>query len=215
LVNTGKVEPFSCSVKENWVNIRLIPLALSVVFLVCPPGFAQEDNVLATIEEAVKQYEGGDYAGAASNLDYASQLVRQKRSEATKELLPDALPGWTASEAQAQAVAAGVLGGGVTVSRDYKKGGAVVSIEIVSDSPVLQSVLMMINNPLFAGAGGGKLERVGQQRAVVKFDSVDRSGEMYIVIDNQFLVTVSGRGIDRADLLTYAGAIDFKALSQN
>ncbi len=47
-----------------------------------------KDDVLTTIDEAVKQYKSGDYAGAVSNLDYASQLVRQKKSERMKDLLP-------------------------------------------------------------------------------------------------------------------------------
>ena len=37
------------------------------------------DEVLTTVDEAVSQYTKGDYDGAASNLDYAAQLIRQKK----------------------------------------------------------------------------------------------------------------------------------------
>ncbi len=188
---------------------------ITACIFVTPLVVSAEDTVLKTIDEAVKQYKAGDYAEAASNLDYASQLVRQQKSENMKKLLPDPLPGWQAGEANAQAIGSAVLGGGVTVSRDYYKGNAKLSLEIVSDSPVLQSVLMMINNPMFAGAGGGKLETLNGQRAIIKYDSVKRSGDIYVVVASRFMVTVKGDEIERSDLINMAKAVDYKQLSEN
>ena len=178
---------------------RIVP-ALAVLFLALPLH-AGEDTVLSTIKEATRQYQAGDYSGSASNLDYASQLIRQKKSEKMKDLLPEPQPGWDGKEASAQALGAAVLGGGVTVSRDYTRGASTISVEIVSDSPVLQSVLMMLNNPVFAGAGGGRLETVKGNRSVLKFDSGKKSGELYIVVASRFVVTVKGRQVAREDLL--------------
>ncbi|WP_028319300.1 hypothetical protein [Desulfobulbus elongatus] len=190
-----------------------IVLALAVV--VCAQPSRAEDIVLSTIKEATRQYEAGDYTGAASNLDYAAQLVRQQKSERIKALLPEPLPGWEGKEASAQALGAAILGGGVTVSRDYRKGSANVSVEIVSDSPVLQSVLMMVNNPMFAGAGGGKLEMVKGQRAILKYDSGKKTGELYIVVAARFVVTIKGRPAAREDLLAYGETIDYRTLEKN
>lgn len=187
-------------------------LFLAGCLMLCPHQLLAQDDVLSTIEEAVKQYQAGDFAGAASNLDYASQLVRQKKSETMKGLLPEALPGWKAEEATAQAVGADILGGGLTVSREYKKGPSRMSVEIVADSPVLKSVLMMINNPMFAGVGGGKLETIKEQRAIIKYNHSKKNGDAYIVVDGRFLITVKGSGIERKELLQYADAIDFPVL---
>ena len=193
--------------------------ALIVLVAACLPmqaGAAEDkDDVLATIDEAVKQYKIGDYAGAASNLDYASQLVRQKKSERMKDLLPEPLAGWQAKPASAQTLGTAVFGGGVTVSRSYTKGDASVSIEIVSDSPVLQSVMMMLNNPMFAGASGGSLEIIKGQRTIVKYDDKGRSGEINIVVAGRFMVTVKGKNVDRKTLVGYAEAIDFVLLAKN
>ncbi len=178
-----------------------------------PSATVARDDVLVTIEEAVKQYRAGDYAGAVSNLDYASQLIRQKKSEKMKELLPPPLAGWQAGEATAQVMGTAVFGGALTVSRDYKKGASQVSIEIVSDSPVLQQVMMMIKNPMFAGAGGGHLETIKGQRAIVKYDGKSRSGDVNIVVNGRFMVTVKGRQVAKQDLVAYTRAIDFKALA--
>ena len=192
---------------------RIVP-ALAVLFLALPLH-AGEDTVLSTIKEATRQYQAGDYSGSASNLDYASQLIRQKKSEKMKDLLPEPLPGWDGKEASAQALGAAVLGGGVTVSRDYTRGPTTISVEIVSDSPVLQSVLMMLNNPVFAGAGGGRLETVKGNRSVLKFDSGKKSGELYIVVASRFVVTVKGRQVAREDLLAYGEAMDYRVLEEN
>ena len=192
---------------------RIVP-ALAVLFLALPLH-AGEDTVLSTIKEATRQYQAGDYSGSASNLDYASQLIRQKKSEKMKDLLPEPLPGWDGKEASAQALGAAVLGGGVTVSRDYTRGASTISVEIVSDSPVLQSVLMMLNNPVFAGAGGGRLETVKGNRSVLKFDSGKKNGELYIVVASRFVVTVKGRQVAREDLLAYGEAMDYRVLEEN
>ncbi len=185
----------------------------------CLPGLVMAaegtDDILTTIDQAVKQYRVGDYAGAASNLDYASQLVRQKKSEHMKDLLPEPLPGWQAKPASAQTLGTAVFGGGVTVSRDYSKGTSTVAMEIVSDSPVLQSVMMMLNNPMFAGAAGGSLITVQGQRAILKFDDKAHKGEVDIVVANRFMVTVKGNQVDKQTLLDYASAIDFVLLAKN
>jgi len=182
-------------------------------FLSCPPVWA--DDVLTTIDQAVTQYKSGDFAAAASNLDYASQLIRQKKSEKMKELLPKPLDGWKAEPANAQAVGTAVFGGGITVSRVYNRDPSSVTIEIVSDSPVLQSVIMMLNNPMFAGASGGKLQMIKGRRAIIKYDEADRSGEVNLVIASRFMVTVKGERVDEKDLLAYAQAVDFDALAKN
>ena len=192
---------------------RVLPLFLALALHV--PAVHAADNVVSTIREATRQYEVGDYTGAASNLDYAAQLVRQQKSERMKALLPEPLSGWEGKEANAQALGAAILGGGVTVSRDYKRGASNLSVEIVSDSPVLQSVLMMVNNPMFAGAGGGKLETLKGQRAILKFDSGKKSGDLYVVVDGRFVITIKGRQVTREDLIAYGEAINYALLEKN
>ncbi len=191
----------------------LLCAAMLALILLASPVFA-EDEVLRTVDEAVSQYKKGDFAGAASNLDYASQLIRQKKSEEMKSLLPEPLTGWTAEPASAQALGTAVFGGGITVSRSYSNPPASLSIDIVSDSPLLQSLVMMLNNPMFVGASGGKLEAVKGQRAIVKYNESTRSGDLNIVVDNRFMVTVKGQKIGREDLLAFAGLIDFTELAK-
>jgi hypothetical protein len=182
--------------------------------VLAPP--AAQDDIVAAVEEAMRQYRSKDFAGAVSNLDYAAHLIRQKKTELLKKLLPEPFYGWQAKEAVSQSLGTAVFGGGSTVSRDYfTQNGSVISIEIVSDSPVLQSIIMMLNNPLFAGASGGNLKTIKRQRAMIKYNEEEHSGEINIVVASRFIVTVKGRGIDMTWLLRYAEAMDFDVLAKN
>ncbi|MDW7771826.1 MAG: hypothetical protein SCH71_02955 [Desulfobulbaceae bacterium] len=195
--------------------LKYFLLSGSFAMFFCPNLLWAEDDVLNIVDEAVKQYKGGDYSGASSNLDYASQLIRQKKSELMKDLLPEPLPGWDAEEAEAQALGTAVFGGGINVSRRYVKKSAAMTIDIITDAPVMQSLVLMINNPMLAGASGSKLESIKGQKAIVQYNAEKRGGEVNIVIGNRILVTVKGKKVDRNDLVAYAAAVDYDLLNKN
>jgi len=106
-----------------------------------------------------------------------------------------------------------MFGGGVTAEREYTKDNALVTISIMSDSPMLQSVMMLFSNPMFATADGGKMERIGRQKAIVKYTPADKAGDLQMVVNNRFLVTVEGNDISRDELLGYAKVIDLKKMA--
>ena len=88
------------------------------------PTFIQAkeaDPVIQTIEKALEEYKKDDFSNAASSLDYASQLIRQKKGEALGKLLPGPLDGWTADEGKAKVTAASLFGGGLTAEKNYMK----------------------------------------------------------------------------------------------
>ena len=180
---------------------------------VTPTLAAESDPVLDTIQEAMEYYKDGDFAGAAGSLDYAAQLIRQKRGEGMTNLLPAPLKGWTAEDASSQAAGTSMFGGGTSAERKYMKGDASVTIQIMTDSPMLQGVAMMLNNPMFAGADGGKLERINKQKALVKYEESDRSGSINLMVGGTVLITIEGNNLDLEDLRAYAEAIDYQAIA--
>lgn len=107
-----------------------------------------------------------------------------------------------------------MLGGGISAEREYNKGDSHVRINVVADSPMLQAVMMMFQNPMFAASDGGKMERIGKQKAIVKFDPNTKEGEIQIVVANRFLVTIEGNEVTDKDLKAYAQAIDFDKMAQ-
>lgn len=174
------------------------------------------DEVTDLLDESIKFYNEGAYTETTENLNYVLQLIKQKKGGALSGLLPEPLDGWTAEDAESQAAGSGMFGGGVSASRSYKKGDANVNISIMSDSPVLQGMMMMFSNPMFAGADGGKLERINRQKAIVKYNKPDQSGEITLAIASRFLVQIEGSNLPKGKglevLRSYAKGIDYKKI---
>jgi hypothetical protein len=171
------------------------------------------DDVTDSINEGLKQYGSGDFAGAVQSLDYASQLIRQKKGGQLEAFLPKPISGWKAEDAKSQAMGSAMFGGGVTAERSYVKGDSHVNIKIITDSPMMQGMMMMFSNPMLATSDGGKLEKINGEKAIVKYSNENKDGAINVVIAGRFLVTVEGNDVARQDLIAYAQGIDFKKLA--
>lgn len=196
---------------------KVLPVCFIVLFistLFFTPSAIRADEITDSIEEAMEYYKENNYVEASNSLDYASQLIRQKRSGKLEALLPEPLTGWSAEDVKSQAAGPGYLGGMISAKRKYKKEKSSVTIEIITDSPALQSMIMLFSNPAYASADGGKLTRIKRQKAIIKYNSSNKKGEINIVVAKQYLVSVKGRGIDENDLVDYASAVDFKKLKK-
>jgi hypothetical protein len=170
----------------------------------------EPDSVVQTINKALEEYKNQDFSNAANSLDYASQLIRQKKGEALSKLLPAPLAGWTADEGKSQVTAASLFGGGLTAEKKYTKENSVVTITIITDSPLLQSMIMMFSNPIFA-ASAGTFELINGFKGIVNYQN--SGGDINIVVNNRFLVTLKGRNVSRQELMEYANTIDLKAIA--
>lgn len=175
-------------------------------------GAARADDVEDSVKEAMQAYQAGDYQGAASSLEYAAQLVRQKRGNVLQSTLPGPLTGWTAEDAKTEAAAASLFGGMTSAERVYRKDDASVTVRVVTDSPMLQGLMGFLTNPAMAAASGMKMQRIADQKAMIKYDPATKAGEITMVVANRFMITVEGTGAEQQDLVGYAGAIDFKTL---
>ena len=196
------------------ITIRCLTTAMAALLFVTTASIALADDVTDSVNEALQLYKDGKFSEAVNSLNYASQLIQQKKGASLESVLPAALSGWTAEEASSQAAGAAMFGGGVTAERRYTKGdSSSVKIQIVTDSPMLQAVMMMMGNPMFATSDGGKMETIGGQKAIVKIDSANKSGQIQIVVANRFLVTLEGEEIVKDDLTAYAKAIDYTKLA--
>ncbi len=191
------------------IRTMLVVLLCSMFF----SGLAFADDVTDAINEALQYYQDGKYSDAMTSLNYASQLIGQKKGGDLQSFLPQPLAGWEAEEATSQSMGAAMLGGGVSAERQYNKGSGSVRIQIVTDSPMLQSMMMMFGNPMLAGADGGKLEKIAGEKAIVKYNAADKSGDIKLVVANRFLVTLDGNDVSLEDLKAYAAKIDYKKLA--
>ena len=141
------------------------------------------------------------------------QLIQQMKGEGLESFLPEPLSGWTAEPANSQAASAAMMGGGVAASRQYSKNSSSVDVQIITDSPMLQGMMMMFSNPMLATADGGKLERINGEKAIVKYNAANRDGEIQIVVANRFFIIIDGNDVSKEDLKGYAKGIDLKKLT--
>ena len=168
------------------------------------------DEVTDVMEEALVAYKKENYAQMKDDLNYVLDLIRQKKNDSLKNILPEAPDNWTAEEVISETAIAGVLGGGTTVSRVYKKEATTVTIMIIIDSPLMQSIGTMLSNPLFASAG--KIKRINREKAMIKYNGQQKSGEVILVIDKQYMVTIKGLNVTEKELIDYTRLIDFETL---
>lgn len=178
-------------------------------FLLLSSSAVLADDVTDSINEALTRYNSGEYTEAINSLNYAEQLITQKKGEALTEVFPEPMAGWEAEEVTSSAV----FGGGISAERRYTRDESSVSISLVSDSPMLQGVMMMFTNPMFATSDGGKLETINGQKAIVKYDNKYKGGEIQVVVNNRFLITVNGSEVKKEDMTAYLGKMDFSKLS--
>ncbi len=192
-------------------------LALVVIVTACPVS-AHADEITDQINEGLQLYEKGSFSEAVSALNFAVGQIQQKQTAGLKNVFPEPLGGWKAEETAGQFGGAPLLGGGFGASRHYfvEDGDKSVDIEIVTDSPLLQSVLMFYTSPAFyASQPDTKLVKIKNRKAVQKFTPQDKEGEVNIVIGSRMLVSIKGRGLGSIDdMLAYANAINYDALEK-
>lgn len=194
---------------KKWLYSTLLAACIAI------PVNSMADDVLDSINEGLEAYKEGEYKDAVESLNYASQLIQQMKGENLQSFLPDALDGWKAKKASSQSAGAAMFGGGITAEREYAKGNSNISVSIITDSPMMQGMMMMFSNPMFASSDGGKLKKIKREKAMVKYDAGNKSGEIQVMVDDRILLNVTGNRVSEEDLMSYAKAVDFKKLKKN
>ena len=180
---------------------------IAAVALMASSSAALADEIAEAIDQARKSYQSGDLGSAKQSLDLASQLVAQKNAERFAALLPAALSGWKADEAQT-AAAGGFGFGGSTASRTYTNAkDEQVNVKITGDSALISQYAAILTNPVVAGMAG-KIVLIGKERAIQ-----DKNGDLNMIVVNKYLITVDGSA-PAAAKLGYAQAIDITKLAK-
>ncbi len=196
------------------ITVRMLALILIVTFLFSDISISEEDQVIQAVNEGIQKYNEQKYGEAAGQFEYAAQLAKQKKGEQIKDFIQSIEPieGWVGNQATSQAMAGGFMGGGVNVDREFTKDSSRMNLTILSDSPLIQSVIMLFSNPAMAAASGGELSTINGERVVVKFDPNNNSGEVKSVIDGKYLFTLDGRDVSKDDLTNQTKNVNFQDL---
>jgi len=194
-----------------YMNKFFFSLTVLALFALPAISWAADDPVLKSIDEAARLYKEGGYTAALSSLDAASQIIRQKKCSSLEKLLPRPMSGWSVQQAGTGTAGNTVFGGAITAEQRYAKEQSLITVRFSMDSPMMQSMMMMLNNPIFS-ASAGTAERINGQKAIVDFN--ETSGNINVVIGSNILITIEGKSITRDELLATAGMIDMDALSK-
>ena len=167
------------------------------------------DDILNSLDRAKNLYEQGEYSKAVSELQFTVGLIQDRQLDRYKVILPESPAGWTGDKVQVSRGAGLGAGGGVTVSRSYHSSdGQRVTVEGVTNSPLVAGLAMILGNPILMG--NNRLVMVNGEKAVEEWDQKSGSGKLQIIIQNKMLVTVSGSRLKSKDTLyDFAKKIDF------
>jgi hypothetical protein len=176
------------------------------------------DEISEQINEALQLYEKGEFSEAISGLKYAVTQIQQIQEKNVKEILPAPLKGWKADGSVSKTAPAAFLGGGITASRHYysEDSARTVDIDIIADSPIVQSMMMFITNPsLISMQPDTKLVKIKNRKTIQKFSAEQRNGEITVVVLSNVIVMIKGANMDSVDdLVSYAKAVDYEAIEK-
>ena len=189
--------------------MRLPIVAVLLALTLATPVWA--DEVTDQIGEARKLYERGKYSEAVKELQFVINEIHGKLSGRFVGSLPPAPPGWTAEEVETQGMA--MMGGGQVITRAYREesGEGSVKAQLVVDSPMIQGLAMMLNNPAMLGAQGRmKRVRIKRENALLKWNRWRRSGELSVILGNgRLLIQIEGRDVTKEVLTRLMKSWDF------
>jgi hypothetical protein len=182
--------------------------ALTVVLALAAPA-ARADDVTGQINEALTAYRKGDLTTAIAGLEAAATLIRQQKTEAWKAALPEPLAGWTGGTPEGEAVPTALFGGGTTVSRKYRKPGERVTVTIMADSPIVQTLAGLMSSSIGSLLAGAQVLVIDGRR--VLYNKQENSYQT--LVDNRVLVKVEGTKNDAA-LRQYLSAVNFDQIDK-
>ena len=189
--------------------MRSFSLLLVLAFV--SPAISYGDQISDQIESARKLYRDGRYSRAVSELKAAAAEIQLLQADKLKKALPKPLSGWSADEPTSVRAGMQFLGGGIAIVRQYhlKESEGEIEIGVVTESPLLQSVMMFLSNPLFIAEDRSKETiNLGNYSGIVEFS--EGKGELDLLVGTKTLVTVKGSSIEDTKILKkYAEKIDF------
>ena len=177
---------------------RLLALGMTVLLALALAPAAAADEISDQLEKGLKLYKQGELSQAIGEIEFALAQIKQKKAEALGKIFPEPPSGWTGEKPEGTSAGRGMMCGGISASRQYRdKGRGRVMIKVVTDSPLISTLAMMLSNPMFLQGGKeGKLVRFQGHNAVLK-DRGQRA-ELQALIDNKVLLRVTARRVDKA-----------------
>ncbi|MDD3592803.1 MAG: hypothetical protein PHO65_09180 [Sulfurovum sp.] len=189
--------------------------SLSILLFAAPMLFTvhlQADNVTDPIQTALKAYEDKEYKLAIEELKYATAALQKLEVEENRKLLPGPLEGWEKKDGDESGQAAmNMFGGGSMTTAEYTRGDEHIELQIIANSPMIATVAMMINNPMFSGAEGGEPYRYKRLKGI-KQKNGDTT-EITLLMAGQIMIKLTGKRLKEESILEkYLDKMEFQKI---
>jgi hypothetical protein len=190
---------------------------VSLITLLLASGVpATADPITDQIDAGRRAYEAGDARVAIQALNFAVAQIEEQLKAVQLQLLPAALPGWTAEDAVSESGGLAAMIAGTNLSRSYRReeDGAALTISITADSPLLAMMNMMMSTPMLLQTDPGSSPYTfGGFRGTLKKDD-DGSETIMLMVGSRILVQLEGSGVDRQTLEAYLEAMNLSQLEK-
>ena len=177
---------------------------LLVIFLMMTVG-AQAQDSEPYLDNASAEYKSGNLENARFNLQQMLQEINVAIGRDILALLPEELAGMQKIDENDNASGINTGYAGIFVNRNYAAENREAAIEIVSDSPLLSGINILLNMPIFiAGDPNQKRIKIDGQKALL---TKNTSAEGIIGYDVQMafgstLLTFNCSGVDSENEVT-------------
>jgi hypothetical protein len=183
------------------------------LLLTCSLG-AAADEVEDQIRLGLESYQGKDYRAAIDDLNYAVAQIQELLNAQHGTLLPEPLPGWTASAVENASGGMAMMGGGTNMSRSYQRDGESLELSITAGSPMIAAALAMINSPMMLSTSPDMKPYRYKRIKGMKEVSAGRI-EITLALAGQIMVQLTANNLADEDVVTqYLDAMDFDRIQE-
>ncbi len=174
-------------------------------------GHAKADEITLAIDKALARYELAEYSGAIAELNRAVELLSAKLTTLYEDAFPTAQSGFITGKLESSRLGMSLLDGGISITRtDTLTTGGIIRLEMVSNSPMLTAVVMMLENPVFLG--GKEMITVGVEKATKEWENDTQTGEIRVPIAKKLLLSIRGQDVPFETVMAYAENFDYPHL---
>jgi hypothetical protein len=194
---------------EDMKNLSRALVAMTMVMTsAVAVGAPEADPVESGLRDAFRLYQAEKFGEVSAKLRELLKLLEEKEADRVGEILPAKIDDWEGDELKREDLA--LLGGGVSVQRDYFWGVKKVNIKLVKGSPLLKGVLALLENKDVVALSGRKTHTIFGETAVMESDR-----KLQLVIDGEILVEVTGNEhTSESDVVGLARELDVKELKK-
>jgi hypothetical protein len=210
IVTRGRLKAYLTLVLNRF-RMKIFTAALLSLMLGSVFACANE-AALTEFEKGLRQvhldYKKGNHEEVTAKLRELLKMMEEEGAEKVGELLPARLGDWQGEALRREDL--GILGGGISIARNYVQGRRGVTVKVVKDSPLAKQLLPLMANEDLLRLANRKTHRISGETAVM-----DGERKMQMVLDGRILLELAANEESgERDLLAVARLLDLRSLSR-